>query len=203
MSSPAPDPRSGNMAWMHDAACTTAPARWFTHPGPSDVAKALDTCRSCPVRQACLATALKHPPDVDVGIWGGTTERQRHQIRAGHLHPDDIPVPGRSEPGPTPTTTATPPKPQPCPVSPPDRPATTVARNRDGDYASADGRTLIVRLLRQPPWMLFIDGQPVARTRTVPTPNTGPGPYCTAPNRPTAPTRRPPATGSRHGGRGS
>ena len=48
-----------------------------------------------------------------------------------------------------------------------DRPRITVARNADGDFTSADGQVLVVRLLTEPRWMLFIDRRPIARTRTV------------------------------------
>jgi len=35
-------------------------------------------CRTCPVRTECLAHALDHR--VEVGVWGGMTERQRRAL---------------------------------------------------------------------------------------------------------------------------
>lgn len=41
---------------------------------------ALAICRGCPVEAPCLAYALAN--NIDVGIWGGRTARQRSRIRA-------------------------------------------------------------------------------------------------------------------------
>ena len=38
-------------------------------------------CASCPVRQECLETALADPELI--GMWGGTTPRQRKEMRRG------------------------------------------------------------------------------------------------------------------------
>ncbi|MDN4173948.1 WhiB family transcriptional regulator [Nocardioides sp. SOB77] len=43
--------------------------------------RALDVCKPCPFRRACLAYALTH--DVS-GVWGGTTENERARIRRQH-----------------------------------------------------------------------------------------------------------------------
>lgn len=43
--------------------------------------EAKTTCFSCDYRQQCLAYALKHPELI--GIWGGTNENQRKQMRKG------------------------------------------------------------------------------------------------------------------------
>lgn len=45
----------------------------------AETAKVL--CASCPVRLQCLNQALSTPVGHDWGIWGGTTENQRHEIR--------------------------------------------------------------------------------------------------------------------------
>ena len=42
-------------------------------------------CAECPYRLACLSFALKDPSLE--GIWGGTTERDRVNIRKGHRGP--------------------------------------------------------------------------------------------------------------------
>lgn len=72
--------------WRTRAACRDSDTRLFTEPGNSaDAHQALATCATCSVRAACLEIALAHDAEADVGIWGGTTEPTRHQIRAGHL----------------------------------------------------------------------------------------------------------------------
>lgn len=55
------------------------PDLWFSHAKKKE-AKARQLCSTCPVRVACEATALatgeRH------GVWGGTTERERRDLRA-------------------------------------------------------------------------------------------------------------------------
>lgn len=65
--------------WHDHAACRGhGPDQFFIDPGQSSAAaKAL--CNHCPVVEQCLADALDHP--WLLGIWGGTTERQRLAIR--------------------------------------------------------------------------------------------------------------------------
>lgn len=41
-------------------------------------------CEDCPVRGQCLDVALHQG---DVGIWGGTTERERKKIMARYVRP--------------------------------------------------------------------------------------------------------------------
>jgi WhiB family redox-sensing transcriptional regulator len=43
--------------------------------------EAKKVCFSCPYQQACLAYAMNHPEEL--GIWGGTTEKQRKNARKG------------------------------------------------------------------------------------------------------------------------
>jgi WhiB family redox-sensing transcriptional regulator len=43
--------------------------------------EAKKVCFSCPYQQSCLAYAMNHPEEL--GIWGGTTERQRANARKG------------------------------------------------------------------------------------------------------------------------
>jgi WhiB family redox-sensing transcriptional regulator len=68
--------------WHARAACRGRDVRlWFPRPGDVfavTVAKAV--CRACPVRAECLADALARPPFDVVGIWGGTTERDRERL---------------------------------------------------------------------------------------------------------------------------
>lgn len=74
--------------WFSEAACRGMTDVFF----PSDK-EGLDLpqtiCASCPVRDECLDYALNH--HVDYGVWGGTSERGRRnlrQARNGHGRPD-------------------------------------------------------------------------------------------------------------------
>lgn len=67
--------------WRQRAACANPdvdPEIFFAHPGGS-ATLALEICRTCPVREQCLAHALTQP-ETD-GIWGGKTPNQRQDIR--------------------------------------------------------------------------------------------------------------------------
>ncbi|GAB3916429.1 hypothetical protein GCM10029976_078280 [Kribbella albertanoniae] len=57
---------TGNDAWFPEDADTTGKAA------------ALDRCGFCPVRRSCLAYALS--TGEEYGVWGGTTEVQRHVL---------------------------------------------------------------------------------------------------------------------------
>jgi hypothetical protein len=153
-------------AWVEQAACRGESSRPFTDPEDDrDVSAALGTCRGCPVRRQCLTAALQHPPDVDVGIWGGTTEHDRDRIRSGTLTTEAALQPPRQSDSVRQAAPATPRQVRDVPRLP--TPEVTVARTRTGEYASADGRITIFRIHGQPPWMLMIDRRPIARTRTV------------------------------------
>ncbi len=65
--------------WMADGACRNRPdVTWFPDKGqPAGPAKAV--CLSeCPCRAACLAYAMETGA---VGIWGGTSDRERQALR--------------------------------------------------------------------------------------------------------------------------
>lgn len=67
--------------WTRYAACADMDVSSFypDRQGAKEaVGVARDVCRRCPVRQACLQHALDHN---EVGIWAGTTEEQRRQMR--------------------------------------------------------------------------------------------------------------------------
>jgi len=68
-------------AWMDQAACRGADDRLFFPEirGVSNTAAALNICRACPVSVPCLEHALNRPEQF--GVWGGTTEEQRHTMR--------------------------------------------------------------------------------------------------------------------------
>jgi WhiB family redox-sensing transcriptional regulator len=68
-------------AWMEDAECKGMDPELF-FPVRGDTAgrnAALAACAECMVRERCLEHAMAH--NEKVGIWGGTTERQRRLIR--------------------------------------------------------------------------------------------------------------------------
>lgn len=163
--------------WLSRAACRDSDARLFTDPqGPDDVRKAMATCNTCSVRAACLAAALRHSAEADVGIWGGTTERTRRQIRAGRLTTDQAvdpdgkrcPEPGKgrvngSVRGKQTSAKVAPARPTPRLPAP----EITVALDKHGDYVSADRRVLIFRIHGERPWALAIDDRFVTTTLNV------------------------------------
>jgi WhiB family redox-sensing transcriptional regulator len=78
--------RDERINWRMRAVCRTEDPELF-HPVSSSghvyaaqVERAKAVCRRCPVRAECLSEALASPQD---GVWGGTTEAERRQIRQG------------------------------------------------------------------------------------------------------------------------
>lgn len=70
--------------WMLQAACVDQPLEMF-FPGPGKAGAALtrkakQICRTCPVVNDCLFYALSFGDRHCPGIWGMTTERERHRI---------------------------------------------------------------------------------------------------------------------------
>jgi WhiB family transcriptional regulator, redox-sensing transcriptional regulator len=67
-----------------NGSCQGKPVNWF-YPEPrtrsitKEVRSALLCCKGCKVRTECLEYALKWEM---YGIWGGTTEKERHHIRS-------------------------------------------------------------------------------------------------------------------------
>jgi WhiB family redox-sensing transcriptional regulator len=73
-----------DMSWHDDAACLDVDPDLFFPVGPAgpgldQIGQAKRICRSCPVRQRCLAWALGL--GAVSGIWGGTTEDERRTLR--------------------------------------------------------------------------------------------------------------------------
>lgn len=68
-------------SWHAQAACRgQGPAVWF--PGQGEpVTAGCEVCAGCPVRAECLTAALDVGTKHDYGIWGGTSVRQRRQLR--------------------------------------------------------------------------------------------------------------------------
>jgi WhiB family redox-sensing transcriptional regulator len=68
--------------WMRDALCREYQhLNWIPARGDSTFATLRAICGSCLVAERCLAYALDRP-DV-VGVWGGTTAKERRKLRQG------------------------------------------------------------------------------------------------------------------------
>jgi len=70
--------------WMTKAACIGEPRDLF-FPGPGQdgirkTKKAKQICGTCPVVNDCIVYAMSFSPRSLIGIWGGTTERERTRI---------------------------------------------------------------------------------------------------------------------------
>lgn len=70
------------MPQLPDAACkgTSNPDAFYSF-NPRELEQARNICRRCPAIRDCLAWALTHTEE---GIWAGTTEEQRKELRARH-----------------------------------------------------------------------------------------------------------------------
>ena len=68
-------------AWVLKGLCLSAdPDKLFVRGAAQRKAAAL--CRDCPVKAECLADALDN--EVEFGVWGGMTERQRRALLKQH-----------------------------------------------------------------------------------------------------------------------
>lgn len=164
--------RPPDLTWIDQASCRNERSVRFIEPANDrEVRAALSVCQRCPVRQPCLDTALTHRVEADVGIWGGTTPGQRRQLRRDRRQPEPaLNGHGRQATGPPPDTSCEPPPtrtPQLARVRRLPAPEVTVARDKYGDYVSADGRVLIFRIQGALPWVLAIDDQIIGASRTV------------------------------------
>jgi WhiB family redox-sensing transcriptional regulator len=64
------------MAWKEFGACRDVENEIFFDPKSEDIAKAI--CDGCYVVVGCLRDALKNR---EQGIWGGTNDMERYQMR--------------------------------------------------------------------------------------------------------------------------
>ena len=74
------------MDWRHEAACRDVDPEIFfpigtTGPALAQIEAAVSICRTCSVQEQCLEWALDTAQDA--GIWGGTTEEERREMRRG------------------------------------------------------------------------------------------------------------------------
>jgi WhiB family transcriptional regulator, redox-sensing transcriptional regulator len=67
------------VGWQDQALCRKFPDDdWFPAPATSHVvADLVEVCQRCPAQRSCLAAALAMGEEH--GIWGGTTEADRHE----------------------------------------------------------------------------------------------------------------------------
>ncbi|BBZ39855.1 transcriptional regulator WhiB4 [Mycobacterium conspicuum] len=81
LSSVLPIVTEGERAWVAKALCSTSdPDELFVRGAAQRRAVAI--CRHCPVVRECGAEALDN--QVEYGIWGGMTERQRRALLKEH-----------------------------------------------------------------------------------------------------------------------
>jgi len=76
-------PLESELAWQREAACRglsveESRAIFFPTKGES-IDQARTICEHCAVRDECLAFAVTNRC---IGVWGGTSERQRRRLRA-------------------------------------------------------------------------------------------------------------------------
>lgn len=70
-------------AWMDVAECRGSdPALFFPGKGMNrEMFMAIAICERCPVKDPCLKEAMDLGAEKAMGIWGGTTERGRRELR--------------------------------------------------------------------------------------------------------------------------
>ena len=72
--------------WVRDALCSQVDTDLFFPEKGQASAPAKLICRRCPVIADCLQFALDH--NIKEGVWGGTSERQRRELRGQRREPD-------------------------------------------------------------------------------------------------------------------
>lgn len=76
-----PSPLVADLSWKAQANCAGMNPNDF-FPKPHERRKVIDAkavCAGCAVREKCLAWALDE--GITHGVWGGTSERQRRELR--------------------------------------------------------------------------------------------------------------------------
>lgn len=64
-----------DLHWTERAHCRGLDPDQFFVRGAAQARRAVRVCQACQVKQECLRYALDN--DIDFGVWGGLTERQR------------------------------------------------------------------------------------------------------------------------------
>jgi len=65
--------------WRDHASCAGLPVKWWFPEQGASIREAVTVCNTCEVKTECLQYALDNGERF--GIYGGTTARQRRQIR--------------------------------------------------------------------------------------------------------------------------
>ena len=83
--------------WQRLGACRehSDPGLWF--PGTGEKAREVEAkriCRGCPVREPCLEWGLSQ----FAGVWGGHTEKERHQLHRRQVSVTGYQSPAELEP---------------------------------------------------------------------------------------------------------
>ncbi|HTW09088.1 MAG TPA: WhiB family transcriptional regulator [Acidimicrobiales bacterium] len=73
----------GGASWVVRARCRDLASATFFPSNARELALAYRYCGECPVRGACLDHALQHR--IELGVWGGTSPRERQLMTGGHL----------------------------------------------------------------------------------------------------------------------
>ena len=79
---------TSDLSWRATASCCDTDPDLFFPVGTTGIAleqidEAKQVCNSCPAQLACLEFALR--TNQDTGIWGGTSEEERRQLRRTYL----------------------------------------------------------------------------------------------------------------------
>lgn len=79
---------TSDLSWRSTASCCDTDPDLFFPVGTTGIAleqieEAKTVCNSCPAQLACLEFALR--TNQDTGIWGGTSEEERRQLRRTYL----------------------------------------------------------------------------------------------------------------------
>lgn len=64
-----------DMDWVERARCRGLDPDQFFVRGAAQARRAIKVCQRCSVKEECLRYAVEN--EVDFGVWGGLTERQR------------------------------------------------------------------------------------------------------------------------------
>jgi WhiB family redox-sensing transcriptional regulator len=70
-------------SWLDRARCRGLDPEQFFVRGVTQARPALRICERCVVKDECLQYALDH--EIDFGVWGGLTERQRRAYQRRRL----------------------------------------------------------------------------------------------------------------------
>lgn len=65
--------------WFSLGECNGLPTRWFFPERGESVREVKNICKRCVIKTDCLEFAMAN--DIQHGMWGGTSERERKSLR--------------------------------------------------------------------------------------------------------------------------